>query len=496
MTLLAREPRRVAPALAVAAIMLLAGVCGALFGMDVPRGKLVGIGLVVLVIGFAVTVLHPNLIYYSFAFVLGAVPFAVVPGLSKPVVLVLAVALWAALLTHPIVESRSSMVEFTVGLLGITSLLSLTMTTAGMVHIIEFAKWALATSILFVLLRIDRRVLRRFGQVFAIGTFFGAAFALGVFFLDKAGNTLNYLSVIGYGRTGTIGTHLRFYIVDNSTVVRLTGTYVDPNAAGIFLLMGFGFAVALLRGKVRLIMAPVILGALIITLSRSAIFSLLVGFILFFIFQRMSTGFRLGMIGAAILGIAGALSVPAIHSRIFKSFGASDTGANDRADALRNFTNMMSGHWLFGRGWGVSEFTDEVAGYQTNYVANSPLLTIYRGGIFTGLAFVAVLIAAAALAYRRSRQSPWESGVLGALFVGFSLVGLQLDFPVVTHAPMTMAFSVFLAFVSVNPVEPQDAPDVDRRASEATGNRPGASEATGNRPALPLSRSREVQVDV
>lgn len=457
MTTAIRESRAAGWA-TVLAFLLLAGFCGALVAADVPMGKVVGIGVAGIVVGMAVTVLHPNAVYYTFAFILGAIPFAVVPGLGQPMVFILAVAIWAALFTHPVTQYRTNAVEVATVFLVITSLLSMFMTATGLTDYLEFVKWLLGVSVLFVLFRLDRRVLRKFGQSFAIGTFFGAAFAVGMFFLDKAGTTLNLLSPFGYGRTGVIGTHLRFYVIDNSTVVRLTGTYIDPNAAGIFLLIGGAFAVALLRGWVRFITVPVIFGALVITLSRSAIFSAAVALLFFLLFQKMTTTTRLSIVGLSVVSAAGALSVPAIYSRFFDSFGSQDIGANDRAEALSNFPNMMSGNWLFGKGWGVPEFTDEVVGYQTNYVANSPLLTIYRGGIFTGVAFIVVLIAAIVIAHRNARRDPWESGIMGAALVGFAVVGLQLDFPVVTHAPMTMAFSVFLALATLNPVDPESPP--------------------------------------
>ncbi|WP_142239547.1 O-antigen ligase domain-containing protein [Mycobacterium sp. ST-F2] len=483
MTGIVRQPRVGAWA-TVLLFILLAALCGGLVAADVPMGKVVGIGLAGMVVGTAVTVLHPNAVYYAFAFVLGAIPFAVVPGLGQPMVFILAVAIWAALLTHPIAEYRTNAVEVATVFLVVTSLLSMVMTATGLADYLEFVKWLLGVSVLFVLFRLDRRVLRKFGQSFAIGTFVGAAFALGVFFFDKAGTTLNLLSPIGYGQTGVIGTHLRFYVIDNSTVVRLTGTYIDPNAAGIFLLIGGAFAVALLRGWVRFIAVPVIFGALIITLSRSAIFSAVVALLFFLLFQKMSTTIRLSIIGLAIVSAAGALSVPAIYSRFFDSFGSQDIGANDRAEALINFPKVMSGNWLFGKGWGVPEFTDEVVGYKTNYVANSPLLTVYRGGIFTGLAFVAVLIAAIVIAHRNARQDPWESGIMGAAVFGFAVVGLQLDFPVVTHAPMTMAFCVFLTLASLNPVEPDDPPrdvdDVGDGDGENTERRPTTTKVSSD----------------
>ncbi|MGB2921062.1 MAG: O-antigen ligase family protein [Mycobacterium sp.] len=421
---------------------------------DAQVVQVAGFALLLLVAGLAVTVLQPRLIYASMAFTLGAIPFGIIPGVGQPIIFVLAVAVWGAVLTHPIAQTRTSPLEFAVFTLVVVSLISVVVTGDGAVHLIEFAKWLLATSIVFALLRLDHDDLRLFGLWFVHGVAIAAGFALAVFFLDKAGTTLNYLSIIGYGRTGTIGTHLRFYVMDNSTVVRLTGTYVDPNAAGIFLLVGLALAVAMLRGWHRLLLGGVILSALIITLSRSAIFSVLVAIVLLLIFQKMSLDKKTAALAASLVTAAVLMTVPAVYSRIFDSFSSSDKGSTDRADALANYLDSMAGYWWFGRGWGIPEFTDEVVGYETNYVANSPLLAVYRGGLFVGAAFLAVLIVAAVLAYRRSRREPWETGVIGAAFVAFALVGLQLDFPIVTHTPLTMVFSVFVVFLIANPIDP------------------------------------------
>lgn len=448
--------QRTAPFAIVIAAALAAGAVGLLFGSSSPGPFKIGFAVIAIIVVLTITIMQPNLVYYALAFVLGSAPFAIIPGAGQPMVLVLALLVWFAVLTHPISETRTSAIEFAVALLVIASFVSMTMTEDGPAHFIEFIKWLIGVSLVFALLRLDRGVLHTFGKVYSAGVAVGAAFALAVFFLDKAGTTLNYLSAFGYGRTGQIGTHLRFYVIENSTVVRLTGTYVDPNAAGIFLLIGFALSVAIMRGWPRLITAPVILGALVITLSRSAIFSVAVAVLLFLLFQRMSTSRRLGIVWVSIVCAVAALNVPAIYSRIFDSFTSADTGTNDRVRALANFVSQMAGNWWWGRGWGAAEFTDEVVGWKTNYVANSPLLTVYRGGILTGIAFVAVLVVGAIVAYRSARKSPWESGVIGAAFVGFGLVGLQLDFPVVTNMPMTMAFSVLLTFLAANPIEPRN----------------------------------------
>ncbi|MBT0565933.1 O-antigen ligase family protein [Williamsia sp. CHRR-6] len=448
-----REPSPIRFVIAgVGAVALTVGV-GALAASPTPKVQVLGIAVPLLLLGAVVAVANPRAVYGSLAFILGAAPLAIVPGIALPAFLLLTLATWVTVLIHRLEQTRVRAIEVTVVGFVAVSAISAVVTTQGSAYISEFIKWAIATSLVFALLRLDRTTLRFFGRTYVYGAAVGATFALGMFAFDKAGTIINRLSIIGYGQTGTIGTHLRFYKTDDVSVVRLTGTYVDPNAAGIFLFVGLVLAVALLRGWSRVLLGGIIMIALVVTLSRSAIFSVVVALIVFFLFQRMRGGLRLGILAVGIGAVATALAVPSINRRIFDSFGSQDKGSRDRADALDNFIPSMSGHWWWGRGWGAPEFTDEVIGYKTNYVANTPLLTTYRGGILVGIAFIVVLLVTIVVASRSMRENRWERGVLVAGFIGFSVVALQLDFPVVTQAPMTLVFSVFIAMVAANPVE-------------------------------------------
>ncbi|AYJ48080.1 O-antigen ligase domain-containing protein [Rhodococcus sp. P1Y] len=444
--------RVVVPVLTLLVLPLVVGIA---FGSGQAPLMLVGILLIGGLGALAVAVSSPQWSFLALAFVLGAAPFAVVPGLPLPIVLVLVILVWMSTLLHPIELGRTDPVELAVYALMGTSLVSVIATAVGVSDITEFIRWVMATSIIFPLLRLPRPDLQRFGRVFVYGVGGGSAFALAMFFLDKSGSWMNYLSAIGYGTVGTIGTHLRFYTDGLTQVVRLTGTYVDPNVAGIFTFVGLALAITLLRGWPRLIFSGLLASALLVTLSRSALFSVVVAALVYLVFQRLRTDARLGILAGGIALGAAALSVPAVADRILNSFGSDDKGTTDRAAALSDFPASMSGHWLFGKGWGIAEFTDEVAGYNANYVANSPLVSIYRGGILVGIAFVLVLAAGFVVAHRNARKPAWESGITGAALVGFSLVALQLDFPVVTHAPVTMAFVVLLVFVAADGLVPE-----------------------------------------
>jgi hypothetical protein len=441
-----------------AAASLIVAAVAMLYASGAAIAPRLAIAILMAVVGGAVAILHPDWIYCALAFVLGAVPFAAVPGFGQPAVLVLAGAVWCAVLTHPIAQTRTSPLELSVALLVWTSAISLTVTATGVRDLAEFVKWFGGTSVVFALLRLNRAQLRTFGKVFAYGGFVGAAVSLVDLFLDKSGVLTNHLTVIGIGR-----------LRDTSGIPRLprlTGTYIEPNGAGLVLVAALAVAVALLRGAQRMIVAGVILTALIWTLSRSAMASVLVAVIFMLLFQVMSTSRRIVILTALAVVCAAALSIPVIYNRINNTGSDTDRGAIDRANSLAEYTSSMTGSWWFGKGWGLPELIDDIAAFQSNHISNTPLLAIYRGGIFVGFAFVLVLVVGCVRAYRNLYKRPWESGVVGAAFVGLCLVAFQLDFPVVTRAPLAMVWSVLIVFLIANPVvadgEPHDSTPVGR----------------------------------
>jgi hypothetical protein len=117
----------------------------------------------------------------------------------------------------------------------------------------------------------------------------------------------------------------------------------------------------------------------------------------------------------------------------------------------------MEGHWWFGLGWGRREFKDGSFAFLLNRPSNAPLLTTYRGGLIAGIAFVIVLVVGMVIAYRllRSNRASWAFA--GGVFIGFCVVSLQLDHPVVGIPQATLDFSLMLAFLVY----------VDRQRTEA-----------------------------
>jgi hypothetical protein len=107
----------------------------------------------------------------------------------------------------------------------------------------------------------------------------------------------------------------------------------------------------------------------------------------------------------------------------------------------------MAGHWPFGLGWGRREFVDGAYAFTLNFVSNSPLIAIYRAGIIVGLIFIAILVMGCIMSYRALRSDSLPAALYGGVFIGFCVVALQLDHPVVDIPQSVLAFGIFLAFL-------------------------------------------------
>ncbi|WP_072806225.1 O-antigen ligase family protein [Rhodococcoides yunnanense] len=421
--------------------------------------KLGAFALVGLVVGAYIGLRHPAYLTRALAFSLGALPFGYVPGVHAPLVFTLGFAVVLAALIHRTGVSRITYGEMAVIALIITSALSVVATSSATVDYSEFGKWLVSTLVVVALLRLPRGELELFGKIYVYSASAAAAFAVAILLADPEGKSIGYLSPFGYGGEAESG---RFVYAGETTTLRLAGTFIDPNAAGIGLFVALMLCVLLIRGTTRWVLSALLFGAIVLTLSRAALFSVVFGICLMLAFHTMRTKDRLIIVGGFVLAFIGALCVPTVRNRVFSSFGSGDAGSSARGDALVDFPGHMAGHWLFGLGWGRAEFKDPGHAFAVNYVANAPLLSVYRGGILAGLAFVAVLVAGAIIGYRCLRSNKWEHGFIGGGFIGFSVVALQLDFPVVTIPATTMAFSVLLVFLVLAWEKASDNLPIDR----------------------------------
>jgi hypothetical protein len=263
--------------------------------------------------------------------------------------------------------------------------------------------------------------------------------------VDRHGHVLDRLTALGYDPDGN-----NARVVKGSQIIslRLTGTYVDPNMGAFILVVGLVLAVALLRGIPRVAATALIGAAVMLTLSRTSIATLAVAFVVLVVMGNIGVRARFGMIAAIAASSIAALTDPAIRYRLLDSFGPTDVGTQARVAALNDYTDAMRGHWWFGKGWGIEEFRDPTVAQMTNFVANAPLLTVYRAGVLVGAVFVVLLVAGLFRSGRLLQRGTFPQAVVAAAFVAVALVALQLDFPVALLPPATMSFAVLLAFVS------------------------------------------------
>ncbi|WP_245865710.1 O-antigen ligase family protein [Rhodococcoides kyotonense] len=431
--------------------------------------KLGAFALVGLAVGAYIGLRHPTYLTRTLAFSLGALPFGYLPGVHAPLVFTLGFSVVLASVIHRTGVSRVTYGEMAVITLIVTSALSVVATGSATVDYTEFGKWLVSTLVVVSLLRLPRRELELFGRIYVYAASLAAAFAVVILAGDPSGKLIGYLSPFGYG---TEEDSARRVYTGGTTTVRLAGTYIDPNAAGIGLFVALMLCVLLIRGRTRWALSALLFGAIVLTLSRAALFSVVFGVVLMLLFQTMRTRDRAVIIGGFFAAFVAALSIPTVRSRVLSSFGSGDAGSSARGDALVDFPGHMAGHWLFGLGWGRTEFKDPGSAFEVNYVANAPLLSVYRGGILAGLAFVAVIVVGAIIGYRCLRSKNWEHGFIGGGFIGFSVVALQLDFPVVTIPATTMAFSVLIVFLVVAWEKATDNVPDDRSRGPLTAPRP------------------------
>jgi hypothetical protein len=128
----------------------------------------------------------------------------------------------------------------------------------------------------------------------------------------------------------------------------------------------------------------------------------------------------------------------------------------------------MAGHWPFGLGWGRPEFKDGNTAFTLNFVANAPLITIYRAGIIVGLIFITLLIVGCVMSGKLIRSNSLPYAMFGGIFIGMCFVALQLDHMVATIPQVTVMFSVLLTFLIYIDQDRQRS----RRESEAIRTAP------------------------
>lgn len=429
--------------LAVSVVLTAAPVFVFLNGGLTTRGIVLAVAAAA--IGAYAAAVHPSSIFVAFAVVLGAVPYMHVPGTAVPLLLVLAVGVWVALVFLPGKQVRPGWPEMWVLLLAAAAILSVVATGSSRTELVEYAAWLAATAVVIPMrfLPVATRVLTV--RAFAISTAFGAALAM-LIRAEKHWSLLGLLSIFGYDPRRNVQ---RVFGSDSITT-RLSGTFLEPNVAGLILAAGLVLTVAYFRGSARLLMVAIIGTGLLLTLSRAAIATaVLTGLVV----VLRAPIHRFAIIVAGLVAGLIALSIPPVRVRLVDSFGPSDYGTIARQLALQDFPRLMDGHWVWGLGWARDEFRNGLLGQEINYVANGPLVTIYRGGLVLGLIAIGAIIVLVIRSWFAAHRSFEDAVVCGGV-IGFVLAALQLDFPIVLTAPATAVFSFLVAMSLTHAPDP------------------------------------------
>jgi hypothetical protein len=448
------------------AVVLVCPVLAALVVGGSLGVKLAVVGLIAVIASVYIGVRHPLWLYWGFAVVMGALPFGYFPGVHIPLYLPFAAGVLLAAVVHPNRDTPYHPLEKAVVVLVLVSGVSLIFTFKSLPDVTAFVRWIIATLLMIALLRLSRENLARFGCVYVYAATANALFGIAQVVADPNHRLIRFLRIFDYDREATG----RFVAnaEGEATFTRLGATWVDPNVAGIGLVPALVMGIVLLKGKLRLGVTAILTVAICLTLSRAALFSVLAGVLLVLIFHTMRARTRVFMLGSIGIAAASALLVPAIRTRITNTFGGQDTGAQDRWRSLVAFPDTMSGHWIFGLGWGRKEFVDGALAFQLNYVSNSPLIAIYRAGIIVGLVFLAVIILGCIMGWRALRSDSFPAAIYGGVFIGFCVIALNLDHPVVDIPQSVAAFSIFMAFL-VYVDRSRQSPDSPAIATEVNG---------------------------
>ncbi|MCK0438072.1 O-antigen ligase family protein [Gordonia alkaliphila] len=394
------------------------------------------------VVGLTGCILFSRWIPYAFAFVLGGFPFMQFPGLPLPVVFILGAAVYVAAFLIPHAVSAISGLEVAYSAFVALSIVSAVATNSHALDITTLIRWVFAAAIVIPLVRLPRDVFLLTVRWFGIGVTAGAAIAI-LSFQDLGGDKI--MARMGYRVTD----ETTRYFVENGQrgAVRLAGTYIEPNIAGLFLVIGLIAVVYTFRTSFAVLCAAIIGTAIALTLSRSAMFTVIAGLLLLLVLSKLPVGARILAFGTMAVGLLVLLSDDTIARRLLDTGSAQDSGAFERMNAYERFTGYMDGHWIFGVGWGRPEFFSQEWGYTVNFVANTPLLTFYRGGLLVFLAFVAVILGGLVLSFRMLRADSFRLAAVGAGFAALNGIAIQLDFPIVIVPMVTLVYSFLVAIL-------------------------------------------------
>jgi polysaccharide biosynthesis protein PslJ len=433
---------------ALATVVILAIVLpSAWAAMSYGKLGLLGVvGAYAVIVAVYVGIRHPLWFFWGLAFVLGALPFGRVPGVGVPLWQPLTFGAVVAMFFHPKLRRPAHPLEFAIWALFFTSMLSVIVTGQSFADISIFVRWGMATLLMLALARLSAEHAVRFGKILVVTSAVNGAYGLYVIAFDPGYSSLLPLRAFGYIKEALFS-RVAYAGESVATTNRLGGTWVEPNGAGLNLALALVLAVLLFAGWQRLVLLAVISVALVLTLSRASIFTVIAGVLMVLAFHPMAAKARGALLGFFGIAVIVALSIEPIRRRFLTSFGSGDAGSAARADALEVFPGQMAGHWVFGWGWARREFIDPAYSYTFNLPSNAPLVTLYRGGGLAFIAFMVLAIMGCVYAYRAVRCRSFPLALYGGSFIGLVVVQMQLDHPLAGTPTGALTYSIFLGFL-------------------------------------------------
>ncbi len=204
---------------------------------------------------------------------------------------------------HPLEVATWALIVF--------SVISMLVTSISITSIIMIVRWALVTLVAVALMRLDNEDLAKFGRIFVYGSVLNALFGLYIVALDRDQSAFRYLRIFGYAPEYTAPPRFAYSEGGAVALIRLGGTSVDPpnGGEGIALAAALAVSFIVLRGWTRIWLTGILGLALLLTLSRASIFSVVVGFLLVLVFHKMRTRDRvLSLAGLSAVVVAAALT--------------------------------------------------------------------------------------------------------------------------------------------------------------------------------------------
>jgi O-antigen ligase len=255
------------------------------------------------------------------------------------------------------------------------------------------------------------RALSRVAKALILGTFAAGALAVLLYMLpaEATVSALSSLGSVGYPEGPDV---LR--PIAGTTILRATGTSIDPNVLGGTLMIAVSLAAAqalapapILPRSLTLVAAGIMGIALGLTYSRSA----WLGTAAALAFLAIARERRL-LVPLAIGAVALAVLPPgqAALERLASGFGARDPAAAMRLDEYRNALTIIARYPLFGIGFGPAPTVDLTVGVSSLYLTIGEQMGLIGLGLF--LTIIAIVIV------RALRTSPDRRTPLWALMAG------------------------------------------------------------------------------